>query len=345
MEGFARLFDTRRPRTYDPQARPARRAPRPSAGRDGGGKSIPIPMEAHPAAPPSARAAPGLTAALAAAFGAMFLWGLNYSFAKMAVDRIDPLAVALVRVLIATPLLFLVLARSGKARFSLADLRRTLPLGLSGVLANQIFFITGIHMTTPAHSSLVVALLPITVLLLAHWRLGERLTPMKLSGMSVALAGIVLISLRDGWTFSRETLLGDSLTFCGVCSFAYYTVSGKGVIPDLGVLRTTALSFLTGGLAMLPLALPSALRQDWSGIPPHGWLGLVYVVLVGTFVCYLLYYAALARIESGKVAAFMYLQPVVAGVASYFLLGETLHGHFLLGGLAVMLGVFLAERG
>ena len=283
--------------------------------------------------------------ALLAAFGAMFFWGLNYSFAKMAVEQVDPFAVALVRVLVATPLLFLALARSGRAGFSLADLRRTLPLGLSGVLANQIFFITGIRMTTPAHSSLVVALLPIVVLLLAHLKLGERFTPMKLGGMSVALAGILLISLRDGWSFSRETLLGDLLTFCGVCSFAYYTVAGKGVIPGMGVLRTTALSFLTGGLAMLPLALPSALKQDWGAISPRAWLGLAYVVLVGTFLCYLLYYWALSRVESGKVAAFMYLQPVVAGITSYLLLGETLRGHFLLGGMAVLAGVFLAERG
>jgi drug/metabolite transporter (DMT)-like permease len=66
---------------------------------------------------------------------------------------------------------------------------------------------------------------------------------------------------------------------------------------------------------------------------------------MGTFVCYLLYYWALSRIESGKVAAFMYLQPVVAGITSYLLLGETLHGHFLMGGAAVLVGVFLAERG
>ncbi|HEV8375053.1 MAG TPA: DMT family transporter [Candidatus Polarisedimenticolia bacterium] len=302
-------------------------------------------MQAHPLSPANSRATSGLALALLAAFGAMFFWGLNYSFAKMTVEELDPLAVALVRVVVATPLLFLALARSGRAGFSLADLRRTLPLGLSGVLANQVFFITGIQRTTPAHSSLVVALLPIVVLLLAHLKLGERFTPMKLGGMSVALAGIVLISLRDGWSFSRETLLGDLLTFCGVCSFAYYTVAGKGVIPGMGVLRTTALSFLTGGLAMLPLALPSALKQDWGAISPRAWLGLAYVVLVGTFLCYLLYYWALSRVESGKVAAFMYLQPVVAGITSYLLLGETLRGHFLLGGMAVLAGVFLAERG
>jgi len=289
--------------------------------------------------------AQGASLAVLAAFGAMFLWGLNYSFAKMAVEEIDPFAVALVRVVVATPLFFLALARKGEARFTAAELRTALPLGLSGVLANQVFFITGIRKTTPAHSSLVVALLPIAVLVLANFILGERLTPMKMAGMLVALSGIALISLRDGWSFSRETLAGDFLTFCGVCSFAYYTVAGKGVVPWMGVLRTTALSFLAGGAAMIPLAVHASLRQDWGGVSARGWIGLAYVVLVGTFLCYLLYTWALSRIESGKVAAFMYLQPVVAGITSYILLGETLHGHFVLGGLAVLAGVYLAERG
>jgi drug/metabolite transporter (DMT)-like permease len=113
----------------------------------------------------------------------------------------------------------------------------------------------------------------------------------------------------------------------------------------MGVLRTTALSFLVGGAAMIPLVLPATLRQNWGSVGARGWLGLAYVVLIGTVLCYLLYYWALSRVESGKVAAFMYLQPVVAGIASFFLLGEMLHGHFLLGGATVLAGVFLAERG
>jgi drug/metabolite transporter (DMT)-like permease len=96
---------------------------------------------------------------------------------------------------------------------------------------------------------------------------------------------------------------------------------------------------------MLPLTLPALARQDWASLDARGWIALAYVVLIATFVCYLLYYAALSRLESGKVAAFMYLQPVVAGLTSYLLLGETIHGHFVLGGAAVLTGVFLAERG
>jgi drug/metabolite transporter (DMT)-like permease len=233
----------------------------------------------------------------------------------------------------------------GALRPTREELRAALPLGLTGVLANQIFFITGIRRTTPAHSSLVIALLPVLVLILAAILLKERLTPLKIAGVAVAFSGVLLLSVREGWSFSRETLGGDLLTLCGVCGFAYYTVAGKSVLPRLGVLRTTSLVFLTGGAVMLPLVIPAAVRQPWQSVTVRGWLALAYVVFVGTFLCYLLYYWALARIESGKVAAFTYLQPVLAGVTSHFVLRESVHGHLVLGALAILTGVYLAERG
>ena len=96
---------------------------------------------------------PSAASALAAIGATTLLWGLNFSFAKMAVEEIDPFAVALVRVLVATPLFFAILARgTGPVLPSLDELRLALPLGLTGVLANQIFFMVGIRRTTPAHS-------------------------------------------------------------------------------------------------------------------------------------------------------------------------------------------------
>jgi drug/metabolite transporter (DMT)-like permease len=285
-------------------------------------------------------------AAYLAIAAATILWSVNYSFAKMAVLEIDPFAVAFVRVLVATPLFFMALAWQGQPILpTVAELRAALPLGVTGVLANQIFFITGIRRTTPAHSALVVSLLPVAALLLAAFLLGEKLTPLKVTGVLVAFAGIFLISIRDGWSFSRDTLGGDLLTLCGVCAFAYYTVAGKKVIPRIGVLRTTALCFLIGGALMLPLVISRALHQDWGSVSPRGWGALAYVVFAATFLCYLLYYGALSRIESGKVAAFTYLQPVLAGITSYLILDESIQGHFVLGGIAVLTGVYLTERG
>lgn len=286
------------------------------------------------------------TSAFIAIGAATLLWGMNYSFAKIAVTEIHPLAVAFVRVLAATPLFFAVLARRGEpVRPTASEIRVLLPLGLSGVFANQLFFIFGIRRTTPAHSSLVVALLPITVLLLAAWLLKEPITRLKAGGVALAFGGILLLSFRNGWRFSRDTLAGDVLTFCGVCSFSYYTVAGKATLPRFGVLRTTALAFLTGGAAVALVAAPAAARQDWGTVSSRGWISLAYVVLVGTFLCYYLFFWALSRIESGKVAAFTYFQPVIATITSFLLLGETIEGHFVLAGLAVLTGVWMTERG
>src|SRR5689334_22905138 len=154
-------------------------------------------MVSTPGEPASSEAPPPPQAAYAAIAAATVLWSVNYTFAKMAVSEIDPFAVALVRILVATPLLMAAMAPTGRAlRPSLQELRAALPLGLTGVLANQIFFITGIRRTTPAHSALVVAMLPVLVLILAAVLLKERLTLLKVAGVSLALSGVILISVR-----------------------------------------------------------------------------------------------------------------------------------------------------
>lgn len=44
-------------------------------------------------------------------------------------------------------------------------------------------------------------------------------------------------------------------------------------------------------------------------------MGCLYVVGVGTFVCYLLLVVAQKRLQPSEVAAYNYIQPVVAAVA------------------------------
>ena len=134
----------------------------------------------------------------------MFFWGVNYSFAKLAVQEIDPSPWPSCGCSSPPPCCFSRLARTGAARVTAAELKTVLPLGLSGVLANQVFFITGIRRTTPAHSSLVVALLPIVVLVLANVMLGERLTlSLKMMGMAVALTACSSSACQTAGPFPR----------------------------------------------------------------------------------------------------------------------------------------------
>ena len=271
---------------------------------------------------------------------------MNYTVAKAVLAEVDPLAVATARVL-AGMLVFGVclLALDGIAGFGWARLRRGLPLGLLGIFANQVLFIEGLERTTPAHSAILIALLPIHVLIIGALTGAEKITARKTIGVAIAFAGVVLVASEQGLSLHGGTLAGDLLTLVAGVAFAGYTVAGRSAVRDLGPIRTTGLAFLGGGAAVLLIGTPATLRQDWAGLSPAAWGGLAYVLLIATVGAYILYYMAIARLEPSKVAAYTYFQPLVGAALAYALRAEPPTARFVAGGALILAGVVVAERG
>lgn len=233
----------------------------------------------------------------------------------------------------------------GPAGFTPARLRRTMWLGLLGITANQILFIEGLHRTTASHSAILIALLPVHVLVLSALAGQERITLRKATGVAIAFTGVVLVASEKGLSLRGGTLVGDLLTLCGGLAFAGYTVAGRPVLRELGPMRTTALSFMSGGSAILLFSLPAALRQDWPAASGTALAGLAYVMLVATIVAYSLYYFAVDSLDPSKVAVFMYLQPLIAAGIAFAVRGEPVTSRLVGGGALILAGVVTAERG
>ena len=296
----------------------------------------------QPSTATASAAFPGVLAAL----GAVVLWGINFTVAKRVLLELDPLAVAAARALAGVVVfLVLLLALEGGRGLALTRVRRAAPLGLLGVFANQLLFIEGLKRTTAAHSAVLIALLPLYVLLLAALARQERITLPKALGIGIAFGGVVLVASDHGLGRGSGTLPGDLLTMAGGLAFAAYTVAGRPVVRDLGPMATTSLAFLGGGSAVLVVTAPAALRAPWRSLSPTEWAGLAFVVFGATVLAYLLYYLALDRLEPSKVAAFMYLQPVIAALVAYFAAGDALTSRFAAGGTLILAGVLVAERG
>lgn len=284
---------------------------------------------------------PGYLAAVACTL----IWGANYSIAKRLLAEVDPLAVAWVRAAAGMLFFGLLLSARGGRRALAPDLLRAAPLGFLGIFANQILFLTGLKRTSVAHSAILIAMLPVFVLLLSALERFEPVSLPKVAGILIAFAGVSVIALERGIDFKGSYTRGDLLTLAGVLAFAAYTVFGKPALRDLGPLRLTGLAFLTGGAGILLVALPAAVRQDWTSVSKTALWCLAAVVVLATIVAYILYYFALSRIDPSKVGAMMYLQPVTAAAIAYFIAGDSFSVPFLLGSGLVLAGVVLTERG
>jgi drug/metabolite transporter (DMT)-like permease len=273
------------------------------------------------------------------------MWSFNYVAGKTALRYFDGLTLAAFRIEIAAaifvPVYFL---RSNRSALTRHDVWTLSYLGWL-LCANQVFFTVGLAYTTSGHSAMILAIGPILVLLLARAMKIEALTTAKIVGMALAFTGAVILAAESGFDLRRSpTLSGDLLTFLGTTCFTFYVVLSKKVAPKYDSIAMNAVNFFASAILLLPLAILRGAHLDWRSVPWQGWMGLLYMAAISSVAAYTLFYWALRYMEASRVAAVNYFQPIGAILVAAIFLREVPTRHLLLGGVLILLGVYLAER-
>jgi drug/metabolite transporter (DMT)-like permease len=275
-------------------------------------------------------------------------WAGNYVVGKIALQAFPPVFLFCLRISMAGVLILPVYWWERRHRpapsWTLRDVGQLVVLGLLGVALNQFLFVVGLSHTSVAHSSIFANTTPILILLLASARGLERLTGWKLLGVTVALAGVVLLRKLDTSSHGEATLLGDFLTFCGALAFSIFTVLAKPQTKRYGGITVNTFSYTGGALLMTPVTLWKAAGFDFRAVPFSAWAAVLYMALLPSVICYLIYYYALARMEASRLAAFSYLQPVLAIVFGILILHEPVTFGLIVSGLVIFSGVYITER-
>jgi len=274
-------------------------------------------------------------------------WAANIVAGKEAVNGFGAMGLAQLRLAGAT-LLFvtLFLAWRGRPQLRLSGREWLVLAGVAfnGLTLNQICFINGLAWTSVAHTGLIVALGPVMVLALSCLLRLEPLTLLKFLGMLISFAGVAILTLGGEEVGSAAHWQGDLIVLAGSASFAYYTIQVKEIANRFDALTLNTLTFSLGSMLMIPFAARSVLHIRWASVTLGAWGGLAFMIVLGTVVAYLFYAFALTELAASRVAAFAYLQPVVAALLGAWLLKERITMRVVAGGALILLGVFLAER-
>jgi drug/metabolite transporter (DMT)-like permease len=288
---------------------------------------------------------PGLYALIALMIAG---WTGNYIAGKMALHAFPPLLLFGLRISMAGVLILPFYWWERRRRTERSWTRRDVPqlivLGVFGVALNQMLFVLGLSRTSVAHSSIFANTTPILILLMASMRGLERLTRWKLAGVLVALTGVVLLRKLDASPQGGATLAGDVITFCGALAFSIFTVLGKPQARRYGAITVNTFAYAGGALAMAPVTLWKAVGFDFGAVPFSAWAAVFYMALLPSVICYLIYYYALARVEASRLAAFSYLQPLLAIVFGIVILHERVTLGLVVSGLVIFGGVYITER-
>ena len=282
------------------------------------------------------------------AFLAVVLWGISFVATKAALREISPVTLIFTRSALGSVLLLATLAAR---RLPLVPPRASWgPLalmGFVGVCFHQLLQAFGIRLTTAVHAGWIVGLIPIWSAVLAGLFLRERFGAGKVAGLALGFAGAVLVVSRGRATpgiLALPGTRGDLLMLASTLNWAIYTTLGHATIRRLGSLRATAGAMLLGGLMLAPLFLHAGGWREYAGLSGPGLAAVLYLGIGASGLGYLFWYGALEKVETSRVAAFLYLEPLVTLAAAVALLHEPVGLATLAGGLLVLAGVALVQR-
>jgi drug/metabolite transporter (DMT)-like permease len=281
-----------------------------------------------------------------ALFVAQIIYALNYSIAKgLMPNYMGPIAMVFMRIL-GAGLLFWILSLFVKTqKVEKQDIKRIALIALFGAGLNQIFFIYGLSLSTPINSSIIMISNPIIVMVFTLIILKERITFLKVTGLSFAIVGAVMILRYKGnFEVGSDTIVGDVMTLINSVSWATFVVMVKPIMGKYNTTTTMRWLFLFGSLYILPIGLYDTMHTNWSNFTQEAFWALAFVVVVTTFFAYYLNVYGIQELSTNTVSAYIYLQPFLASIFAVLMGDDKLTPTKLLSGALIILGLYLVTK-
>ncbi len=273
-------------------------------------------------------------------------FGANYQVAKgLMPDYFNPAQIVFLRTFITTLLFWGLKQFFPYEKVATKDLFRLAICGLTGISINQLLFFIGLSYTTPVNASIIHSSSPILVMLFAAVLLKEHMTKIKVMGVFLgAIGAYILISGGKSLDFSSETTAGNAFIFINIVSYSFYLVFAKPIMKAYHPLTIMSWVFLFGFIFLAPFTFTSVGSIPWQAIPTEIWLSLAYVIIMTTFVTYLLTIFALQHLSATITGYYIYMQPIIASLIALFFAKESLELYKILAGILIFIGIFVISK-
>ncbi|MES1025349.1 DMT family transporter [Gloeocapsa sp. BRSZ] len=198
-------------------------------------------------------------------------------------------------------------------------------------------WITSLAYTSIAAASTLVSSTPIWVALLSWLWLREKLSPLTLIGIGVALAGGIIIALGGSGVDSvaSRPLLGNFLALFGAWMYSLYLLLGRKAQQEgLGLGSYIAIAYTTGALILLPL--PGIFSVSYTSYPSIVYVYILLIAIFSQMIGHTSLNWGMRWLSPTLVTLAALFEPVGASLLAYFLLDE-LPGRLTLVGAAILL--------
>jgi len=276
-----------------------------------------------------------------------FMWATQAPVIKLIGDRLGPVAIAFLPMIVSTllfvPVLWWQNHKSGRSlKIERGDLKHFVAAGLFGFFLLQLTYTLGAQRTLASNAAIITLSIPVLVAVAASFMLKEKLNIVRVLGFILALAGVLLTSISDirGADLGRSSYLLGNLLFLVACAgSAFYNTYCKLLVDkhytELEVLVYTSIvaSAISVPVFMFvePLSAATLRSLDWRALA-----GLLELAIIVYGLSMLLFFALLKRLDVTQATLSNYVLPFFMGLLAVFVLGESVTPATAVGGLVIL---------
>ena len=271
-------------------------------------------------------------------------WGPSFLLIKVALEELPPLFLAGSRIALGALTLNMIRLIKGVAFPSKGTFWRDVLI--TGIFAQALpfsFINWGEQFVDSAMASLLNGLTPLSTIFLAHFLLSdEKMNRRKVAGISLGLAGLMILVLPDLMAGMKATVWGIAAISTAALSYGVGLVYARKHFQGYDPILAPSAQLMTVGLYLLPIGYFSWDAPVFA-ISTATLLSVAVLGVMGTGLAFLVYFKLLSTAGAGYVSSSTFILPIYGIVLGVIFLGETITFWMIAGAATILLGVAVAN--
>ena len=250
-------------------------------------------------------------------------------------------------------LTFAIIKGKDQLRARRDELKDLIIFGVVGVAAVTSFYFFAIKYLFVSVALIIEFTASIWIALYLKFVKKKHISPIMWVGIACAFSGLILVS--QIWSSSSLSPIGVLAALADAIALSYYFLTADRLTQT-----RSSLSLMTWGIGVaaifwtiiLPwwnfpfeyLTKSFSLSGNLSNYSAPGWVLILWIIIVGTVIPYLLTVTGIRELSAGTSSVIGMIEPIFAGVIALILLNEALSGIQLIGCVVVLFGIYLADK-
>jgi drug/metabolite transporter (DMT)-like permease len=271
------------------------------------------------------------------------IWGAASPIFKWSLLSIHPFTLGYLRFSVAVILLFPFVYKD--LYIHKEDLTKILVAAI-GLTINIGFFFLGLSKTTSINAPIIASAAPIFILLLSMAILKEKVKLKTSVGTAIGAIGIITIVLTPLFKTGLDgSVTGNMFLVVSTLGSIMHLMASKELAGKYKALPMIFYTFIVASVVFTPFFCYEVHKYGFlSQLTFQGTTGVIYGALFASIAAYALFHYAIDYLKASEVGVFTYVDPIVAVLIAFPLLGEAPTIDYLIGTLLVFVGIFIAEN-